>query len=68
MIHFDFVVDDVDAENIIGCIDAAINKCVVMKHRGKMTKPYVEWFEEHMAYLEELKSKMKNTRIDERES
>ena len=26
MIHFDFIVDDIDAENIMGLIDSEINK------------------------------------------
>lgn len=63
MIHFDFTVEDVDAENIFDCINSEIRRC----NRRKLSsdiKAEIEWFERHIEYLKTLKTKMKNTRAE----
>lgn len=67
-VHFDFIVDDVDAENIANCISAAVFKCdaEILKIIGDKDKePYIEWFEAHKKYLLSLAKKMTNTRVEE---
>jgi hypothetical protein len=65
-VHFDFVVSDVDAENILNCMSAAITKCdeEILEMWGDKTKEsYVKWFKAHKEYLLGLTMKMKNTRV-----
>lgn len=64
MIHFDFIVEDVDAENIFYCIQDRINKCLHRKLLINTTKDEDEWYEKHIEYLKELKTKMKNTNVE----
>ena len=65
MIHFDFIVDDIDAENIMGLIDSEINKYETIRLNPKTSENMKDWFKQYIGYLEELKGKMKNTRVKE---
>jgi hypothetical protein len=60
MIHFDFIVNDEDAENIFDCINAEISKCQIKKLLTKSTEAEIVWFDKHVIYLKALKTKMKN--------
>jgi hypothetical protein len=62
MIHFDFVVEDEDAENIFDCINSEINRCNHRKLITNNTKAETEWLDKHIDYLKALKKKMKNSR------
>ena len=69
MIHFDFIVSDVDAENIMSCFQAEIDKCnenivafyAQMGYCPKAVEPYKSRIE----YLKDLKTKMHNSRVEE---
>jgi hypothetical protein len=63
MIHFDFIVDDIDASNIFECIQAEISKCLMRKLRSNTTPEESDWYDAHAKYLEGLKLKMKNKLI-----
>lgn len=60
MIHFDFIVEDVDAENIFDCINSEINRCIHRKVFTETTEAEAEWLDKHIDYLKALKKKMKN--------
>ncbi len=62
MIHFDFVVDDVDAEAIFDCINSEIRRCNRRKLLSNTTQPESEWLGRHVDYLNSLKEKMTNKR------
>lgn len=68
MIHFDFVVSDVEAEEIMSAIHNQILNC----HKGIIdswgTGGHEDaakraWFDARIKYLEELKKKMTNRRL-----
>ncbi len=62
MIHFDFTVDDVDAENIMDCIHSEI--CRIRESAISEPKLVVrEWLVNHADYLERLKVLMTNQRV-----
>ena len=68
MIHFDFIVSDVDAENIMGCIQTEIvnchmkiQKCIVAEDAQKV----IDAYNSRIEYLEELKTRMYNSRVEE---
>ena len=68
MIHFDFIVSDVDAENIMGCIQTEIvnchmkiQKCIVANDAQKV----IDAYNSRIEYLEELKTRMYNSRVEE---
>lgn len=67
MIHFDFKVDDIDAENIMDCISQEICKCneKAMKALSEGKQSEFDAYNTHADYLKNLKSKMTNTRISE---
>ena len=67
MIHFDFIVNDVDAENIMGCIQTEIvnchmkiQKCIVAEDAQKV----IDAYNSRIEYLEELKTRMYNSRVE----
>jgi hypothetical protein len=60
MIHFNFVVEDVDAENIFDCINSEINNCNRRKLLINTTKEEIVWYNKHIEYLKNMKKKMKN--------
>jgi hypothetical protein len=69
MIHFDFIVDDVDAENILDLMQKDIVNCnrSIIKYMSEEADPEtqasIDWLNGHIEYLEELKLKMKSTRV-----
>jgi hypothetical protein len=65
MVHFDFTVDDVDAENIFDCITDAIGKAQNNAYliTGEYNEAEREWWRGHIKYLQGLKEKMKNTSV-----
>lgn len=69
VIHFDFIVSDVDAENIFDCISSEINRCnveIIDSMASRVDKSSdIEWLKSHVKYLTELKKKMSNTRVKE---
>jgi hypothetical protein len=69
MIHFDFVVDDIDAENIMGCFQTEINKCNdgIMETYAEIgyCPKAVEVYKSRIRYLKELITKMHNSRVEE---
>lgn len=67
MIHFDFTVDEVDAENIIDCIHSEI--CRIRESAISEPKLVIrEHLVKHADYLESLKGLMTNRRVKKRES
>ena len=68
MIHFDFTVTDVDAENIFAIMRDRIveNNVIIMNMIGKPGKEdYIEAYRRDNEYVEELIKKMKNTRVQQ---
>jgi hypothetical protein len=73
MIHFDFIVEDVDAENLMWAIreSALRNDEHIMKYmaRQDLTQEqkdsYIDWLKANKAYMLGLIEKMTNTRIEE---
>lgn len=67
MIEFHFIVPDLDATNIIDCINQEINRTrdqlndLPLEQQGE----YREWYGSRIKYLNGLISKMKHKRIDE---
>ena len=70
MIHFDFILDDNDAELLMDCVHE--EKCKMLqyastelaKNQGK-TSPEYHWYLKQVDYLDELKKKMHNKRVEE---
>jgi hypothetical protein len=66
MIHFDFIVSDADAENILGCIQGEINsnnELILDLIINKKDESVIKTYKNANQYLIELKSKMKNKRV-----
>jgi hypothetical protein len=70
MIHFCFTVSDTDAENIINIMDNAVivahNRCT--KAIANKDAASEQWYNKHIEYLNELKQKMANVRVQEIEN
>jgi hypothetical protein len=66
-IHFDFTVSDIDAENIIDIINKEKNDCLEEAMWAEYQKELklAEAFRNHAVYIDELKSKMLNTKVAE---
>lgn len=73
-IHFDFIVSEEEANTIFECItdvienekEEEINLEMATSYNEsvrKRLKDQVEWSEKRIKYLEDLKSKMKNTKV-----
>ena len=64
MIHFDFTVDDVDAENIISILRSQIshNNLKMLSDIDEIDRAY---YERDNEYIEGLIKKMTNTRVEE---
>lgn len=60
MIHFDFTVEDVDAEVIFECINVTINQSNRRKLLSDTTQVESDWLDGHIDYLKSLKKKMLN--------
>lgn len=73
MIHFDFTVEDVDAENLMWAIrnsalrnDESIMDYMVREDLTQEQKDsYIDWFKANKAYMLGLIEKMTNTRVEE---
>jgi hypothetical protein len=73
MIHFDFIVEDVDAENLMWAIreSALRNDEHIMKYmaRQDLTQEqkdsYINWLKANKEYMLGLIKKMTNTRVEE---
>lgn len=66
LIHFDFMVTQDDAENILACIHDRIGDCnkqileVMCDGDGDFQESQIDWLNRRIIYLTELKLKMKN--------
>jgi hypothetical protein len=73
MIHFDFIVEDVDAENLMWAIreSALRNDEHIMNYEARqdLTREqkdsYISWLKANKEYMLGLIEKMTNTRIEE---
>jgi hypothetical protein len=73
MIHFDFIVEDVDAENLMWAIreSALRNDEHIMDYEARtdltqeQKDSYISWLKANKAYMLGLIEKMTNTRIEE---
>jgi hypothetical protein len=73
MIHFDFTVEDIDAENIVRAVrDSALRndeKIMDYMMREGLTQEqkdsYIDWLKANKAYMLSLIEKMTNTRVEE---
>jgi hypothetical protein len=65
MIHFDFIVEDGDAELIFECINSTINQANRMRLFRSATQAETEWLSKHVDYLNALKEKMSNKLVRE---
>jgi hypothetical protein len=73
MIHFDFIVEDVDAENLMWAIreSALRNDEHIMDYEARtdLTREqkdsYISWLKANKAYMLGLIEKMTNTRIEQ---
>jgi len=65
MIHFDFIVNDVDAENIINCItnEASRSDKKILDAIAAGDTTLKEAYIKDRDYLLSLRDKMKNTRL-----
>lgn len=74
MVHFDFTVDDVDAEAIMGCLQREIvlmhsNICDLIAEKGENPSlideldSKIRYCRKNIAYVENLMSNMKNERV-----
>jgi hypothetical protein len=73
MIHFDFIVEDVDAENLMWAIreSALRNDEDIMDYESRtdltqeQKDSYISWLKANKAYMLGLIEKMTNTRVEE---
>jgi hypothetical protein len=73
MIHFDFIVEDVDAENLMWAIreSALRNDEDIMDYEARtdltqeQKDSYISWLKANKAYMLGLIEKMTNTRVEE---
>jgi hypothetical protein len=73
MIHFDFIVEDVDAENLMWAIreSALRNDEHIMDYEARtdltqeQKDSYISWLNANKAYMLGLIEKMTNTRVEE---
>lgn len=67
MVHFDFVVDEFDAENIMDCVHDgycnALDKSLLELAKNGESKTYFDMLA-HAEYMKQLKSKMKNRKTN----
>jgi hypothetical protein len=64
MIHFDFIVEDEDAELIFECINTTIRQANNRKLYHSTTQVEAEWLRKHVEYLNSLKKKMLNKNME----
>jgi hypothetical protein len=73
MVHFDFIVEDVDAENLMWAIreSALRNDEHIMDYEARtdltqeQKDSYISWLKANKAYMLGLIEKMNNTRVEE---
>ena len=73
MIHFDFIVEDVDAENLMWAIreSALRNEEAIMGYEARTNltleqkDSYISWLKANKEYMLGLIEKMTNTRVEE---
>ena len=73
MIHFDFIVEDVDAENLMWAIreSALRNDEAIMGYEARTNltleqkDSYISWLKANKEYMLGLIEKMTNTRVEE---
>jgi hypothetical protein len=78
MVHFDFVMDDRDAENLMGFMNDVIVKDhqhiidFVIKREKAVTpeealdaQSWVDYYQSHIEYVRKMITYMTNTRVDE---
>ncbi|MCP3685325.1 MAG: hypothetical protein GY861_21960 [bacterium] len=74
MVHFDFVLSDLDAQNLFDIIQSEVCRCLEKKlsllfdiqASDKDTdslKVEYDWYGKHIVYLTDLKSQMQNKRV-----
>lgn len=66
MIHFDFILDDIDAENLFAALQHEIQDINVniMDELAEQNRPdYIEWYRERIKYINDLITKLNHTRI-----
>ena len=64
MIHFDFIVEDEDAENIFECVNSTIRQANDRELYKNTTQAEAEWLRKHVKYLNSLKKKMLNKNVE----
>jgi len=76
MVHFDFLVTKAEAEVIFDSMQEAVSLAVEGKlavlsmsnpYSPSKTKAMLDWFDQHAAFLRELKKKMKFTKAGGKE-
>lgn len=62
MFEFKFTLDDIDAENLFGCLHNEVCKCLEYATEALADNKLkdVEWFNQRADYIKDLKSKLKN--------
>ena len=73
MIHFNFIVEDVDAENLMWAIreSALRNDQHIMDYEARLgltreqKDSYIDWLKANKAYMLGLIEKMTNTQVEE---
>lgn len=65
MVHFDFIVDDIDAENIMDAVHSEMCRCLagVTNSMADGKTAYERAYRDKAEYYKELKAKMKNERV-----
>ena len=71
-VHFDFIVSDEDAMNIMDILNDEISRTgmKIIKEMANhdlttAVEANIVWYKSHQVYLKELMLKMKNTRVEE---
>lgn len=68
MIHFDFVMDDLDVENLMSLFGSAISdnyvRIIQEVAKEKPNQNMIDAYNQDIDYLNELRLNMKNTRVD----
>lgn len=66
--HFDFTVDIHDVDTIFTCLQQEIVHMMELKideKSGENRQSYIDWYDERIKYIEELKTKLTHTIVEE---